>query len=703
MKFSWKWLNQLVDLKDIKISEFTKQLTLCGFEIEEIYKEDIIKDLIIDIDITANRQDTCSVIGFAREISTIFNVPLLNNIENKAFYFNHKFITISNLDYSSSKNGLIDLKINTINNIKSNQTPKWLINYLIASSIEPKNCLEDIKNYIQYKWGQDLQIFDISKMNIKSKDLKHSLIHIELSYEMNNIIKTNVQNTPVEILKYKDNSISIMGIETNKEFNCDKNTSNLLLCSSICDPQYIINTTNKLNIKTHLSQKHSKQIPRCDFFSAYNEALLLISYYTKGTISKSYEYHLPYKKPLKFKLHKKHIYQTLGYIQSTDNHRQQLSTDNIHHILEQLNFSPIYNRYEQSYDLVIPPNRDNDIQRPIDVIEEIGRIYGFEKFIGNIPDNTQIGKESVINKTIRKARQILRNNGLHEVIHYSLEDNDKPYFNKILIYNPLQEDLSTLRTSLLHNIINTIQYNTQQKNTIPEIFEIGKIFYKRIEESTLLAGVLGNQEFSRLSWSDKTKHLTWFQAKGFLEEFFEKLNSNISWGQFDSLNQSIFCKERKLFFHPERTATIYNQEIKENIGIFGEINNNLKYLLNVKYPIYLFEINIHQLIKTIHQPKHLKNVIQPYSLYPSVTRDISLNVKDNTNIKSVIKDIPKNPHSLIESIHILNEYYYEDKTKQMMRNISLRITYRAQNRTLTSRDLKQIDNEIMHLLNAYNN
>lgn len=696
MKFSFEWLKHIIDLQKITFNELIEKLILSGFEIETIENKLNIKDRTIDLSITTNRLDMNSIIGLAREINTIMNTSFLSD-----FYLSNKdnYKISSNNMFKISKS-LFDIKINSITNIVNCLSPLWLKNYLIGCDIQPTDLLNDIKEYIQIKWGQDIEILDITKINQNITHYNYLNFKKVNSIKENFIYKNCFSQLDYEILTYKNTILSIMGLESNKDFFCNSTTSSILVLGTICNPEYITNITQKLKIKTNKSIRHQKKILRCDFLNAYNETLALISTYGQGTIGVSQEYHRIYNLPKKIFIEQEYINNILGKTKKYKN--KYLSVNETFQILKQLKFQPVYHNNYKKFQVTIPLYRSNDIVNKIDVIEEIGRIHGFNYFNDNLKIYNKKGYISPKQYFIKYIKQILRSYGLHEVAHYSLK-NKSPIqsFKNLSLYNPLIEDQSELRGNILQNLITTKIFNIKQKNLQTEIFEIGKIFIKNTTEkkdyieNIHIAAILGNSNFSQNSWYKKAQPLSWFQAKGLLEELFEKLDAQILWKKIHLKDITTIDHNILKMFNLQRSAILCNLNTKEEIGLFGEIKSNI-IQNNLDHSIYSFEININSLIKTINKKNHLQYKIKPYSLHPSVTRDLSIILNQQEDIESIKQNIINRNNSLLESIEIFNEYKNIKKFKT--RNIGLRIIYRASNRSLNKIDLKNIDNDIDFLL-----
>nr|YP_010198487.1 phenylalanine-tRNA ligase beta subunit [Gracilaria pachydermatica]UAD86903.1 phenylalanine-tRNA ligase beta subunit [Gracilaria pachydermatica] len=692
MKFSLRWLQQIVDLNGIKFSSLADKLNVSGFEIENVIHDSFANDIVFDLTTTANRQDVLSIVGLAREISCLFNRPLIYKL-----YTNSVTTYINGFHLSDNNNSLLDLSLIQICHLNNTLSPSWLQYYLISQNIKPLNLLIDISEYIYLKWGQSIHLFDKKKI--------HSL---QLNYSLFSLQKTNSnllskQNIELEVLKYDDLILSAIGFYINPRIQCDLLTNSIIIFGQVCNKQYIKSMQKLLNFSTDLSKKCLNQGLRSDFVNALYETVQLIGSFGYGTVGKFYGYHKLHYIPKIIVLEISKIHNILGFARS--NFCGYLTVQEIIHLLDSLNFITIHDDSKNTLKIQVPVNRQDDIKRPIDVIEEIGRIYGFNKFISRLPFtyNNNLSVYSTLTNKISQIRCLLRHLGLHEVQNYSFYDNlISNSTAEVKVLNPLGQDQSFLRSSLINCLVTNHQHNLKQGNKNIEIFEIGKIF--QLNESSKrsnhifssfeflrLSGLITNNAFLRRSWSHKPESLSWFHAKGIMEEFLDKLQAVIVWKRINDLNESCLFFNLKKFLKINRTAILYNMSNQE-IGIFGQLRN--RYGVST----YIFEFDLIKLIASIKSLNHINSIVYPYSYYPSLTRDISLTLDKLYNIDAVKQQIYSFNNSLIESVEVFNHYKNEFTNCY---SVGLRIIYRAYNRTLSYDDINRIDKEIGHLLSKY--
>nr|QCI08282.1 Phenylalanine-tRNA ligase beta subunit [Pterothamnion crispum] len=681
MKFSWKSLNQFIDLKEIEFNDIINKLTLAGFEIDGIENKKEINDKIIDLNITANRQDTLSTIGLAREISNLIKKPCLinnykiNNIKSKKLIINEK----TDIHYIS---------ITIIKNLQKQTSPKWLIDYLQGFEIKSENLILDTIKYTQIKWGQTINILDISEFNNKS--INNERIKIIKTKDL----KDKNKNINKEIITYNDLQLFKINPDNNTKLDYNKCISDIIILAYIYK-------NNKIDY-----------IYKPDLIDGYNEVIHIIKTYGSGIIGNEYYYSKDtYEKQYQIKINKNKIQKILGPIKNT--YSQYIKTKVITNILYQLKLQPEYSSYTKIFSINIPPYRRNDLKRDIDIIEEIGRIYGYQNFIDKLPTTKQEGLTSYQNHLTKKIRKTLRDLGLHEVINsslindnqYLIKNNNKLNNRSISIYNPLLEDQSILRKNLIDNLIRNKIYNNNQKNKNLEIFEIGKIFYQNLnteicKEEISIAGILSNNNFIKQSWEDKSTPLNWFHAKGIIEDFFEKLETDIIWETVNNLKEEALTKHIYRYYNPNKTTIIKNPINNTTIGILGELSKKFSKNFSDNQLINIFEINLQTLIETHVKKTHLDHTLSYYSRYPNVIRDISIKINKNIKISEIKQYILEINQNLIEDVEIFNEYYNKINND---RNVGLRITYRSFNRTLNNKDIQYIDQTITNIFNYINN
>nr|YP_009399601.1 Phenylalanine-tRNA ligase beta subunit [Dictyomenia sonderi]ARW69207.1 Phenylalanine-tRNA ligase beta subunit [Dictyomenia sonderi] len=653
MKFSLQLINNFINLDQIQFNKFEENLTLSGLEIDNIEKINKYKDKIIDINITANREEISSSFSLARETSTIFNIPL-KILPIKLNYKNSIQQNTNNLT-NTNYNHIAYIRIITLEEICTNKTPDWLLNQLKIRNIKERKTLNNIQEYIKIKWGKTFYIINNKEIN-----------------QQKNIIK---DLNLIKLFHAKEIQLIINNIDSK---------SKVLIFTTIHKPE-----NNKC-----LNNEYD------EFYeNAFIDSMKLITTCTGGKIGKYKEIHQKiFIKNNTIEISKKNINKSLGYIKGKK--LKFINTHKIKNILQQLKLSPKYCKTDKLFKLTIPNYRANDLTREIDIIEEIGKIYKFQNFFNKIKDNNLQGYQSINFTKVKQIRNILNTLGLHEVINCCITKNIKNDLNNPQIHNPITYEQQELRTNILESLIHNYENNIKNLKNNIEIFEIGKVFNinkkskQFYKEKRHLGILIYNKNYIRNNWSNAPTHLNLFHFKNIIETFLETINSKAILTNNETKNIN-FANH---LFKNHKKIEIYDPKRRKVIGVLGELNNNfIEQINNKKEKIYILEINLHQLIETTKSNNHLEYISQKYSNYPSVTRDVSIKLGKYINLEKVKHTIVNENNELIESVEILNEYNNEQINTT--RYISLRITYRSKTKTLNSEDIRYIDNNLNNQLN----
>nr|YP_009398140.1 Phenylalanine-tRNA ligase beta subunit [Gredgaria maugeana]ARW67326.1 Phenylalanine-tRNA ligase beta subunit [Gredgaria maugeana] len=651
MKFSWQLINNFTNLDHINFNEFKEKLALSGLEIDKIENKEQYKDKIIDLSITTNREEIFSSLSLAIEISTIFNTPIKTipiplNYKNSIPYN-------SKISINKTQTHIAYIRIVAIEKIFNKTTPKWLLNNLEIKQIDKYNTLNNIKEYINKKWGQTFYVTNYQMI----KEQKN----IINDHELTQIFHSN----QIELIVNK--------ISKTQKFHNDQ--SKLLIFTTIA----------KINNRDFFQDD-----PNEFYENMFIDSIKLITTIMGGTIQKHNHAHEKILiKNNKLRLRQENINKSLGYIE----HKKLkfLNRKKINNILIQLKLYPKYYKIDKSFEIKVPHYRKHDLKREIDIIEEIGRIYQFKYFFNKIKQHSTKGHKSKTYIKVQQIRNTLRQLGLHEVINCSITKNIYTSYINPKIYNPITNKQQELRTNILEDLINNYEHNIKHSKNNIEIFEIGKIFNKDgkiYTEKRHISGLVYNNQYTRNTWNNSNHEINLYHFKNIIEILLENINSNAILKENLSDHKTKNLNYPEYLFKINKQIKIYDQNSNNIIGILGELDKKfIKRFSDKNEKIYIFEIDLNKLIETTKLANHLKYVSKQYSQYPSVTRDISLKLKKYTKIQRIKQKILEGNNKLIESIEIFNEYFNSNK----IRYVGMRITYRSKNRTLNHEDIRNID------------
>lgn len=699
MEIALKWVNELINIETINVEDLIEKLTLGGFEVEEILEVDLNnkKTITLDISSTANRSDSLCIQGISLEIAALINRSL-NVCKYSTTDFKWKQ-QIKNLpEIFLSKNDCSTFIALTVENLTDLTIPKWLTQKLICSRIVPQNNLLDFQNYILLETGYPFEFYDLDKIYSELKNSSDFKLNITSALDKNTFYANNNLNYELDnsilLVKANDLPISIAGIISNKNVSCSCTTKSLLIEGSIFNSVKIRQQSRVLGLRTDRSAKYEKSLKNSNLIESYYRLICLLRIANPNlncklhTITQTIEKNL---EPISLKY--ENINRILGPIknkESNNNNYNYISAQLITTYLERLRFIVNYDDKNLVWEVQIPSSRSDDIIREIDLIEEIGRLHGFNNFLTQLPKIKTVGIEDSSYRARKKLTSCFTNLGLNEFIHYSLVSEKTYIDNEVKLINPLLKDCSNLRTSLLPSLIQTVYVNLKNSNKPIEGFEYGHVFSNSVStmfhESEHVAGVFGGIEI-KSTWSDPAKPLNWFEAKGKIEELFKRLNVLVYWKPYIIL-------ENNNILHPYCTSKLFLSN-GENIGVFGQMHPMLSKKLNLSSDIYLFEFDF-ALIRNQIDNNKLK-IYREYSLYPKIVKDLSFIVSNKISFEELKKILYCNGSKFLTQIDLLDEYKGASIPEEHT-SLCLQLVFQSDEKTLQNKDIENIIQNLQKLL-----
>ena len=703
MQVPLEWIKELIDIKTIKLEELIERLTLGGFEVEEILEVEVnnTKQTVLDISATANRSDSLSIQGISSEIASLLDKPL-NQLAYTQKLGNWKEIIASQKKPMGSDLGCSTFLVLEIQNIENLTVPTWIQEKLISSGISPTNNLSDFQTYILLETGYPFAFYDLEKIQKKvgSSKLNFSIEKATPNQEFlaaNNLeYKLNESNL---IITINNCPISIAGIIENEEYSYSETTNSLLIEGSIFNAAIIRQQSRNVGLRTDRSARYEKSLKQTYLIESFYRLISLLRVKNPNITYKVSTFLQENEPPLKIiKLHYATIKEILGPITEINTGDLRfIPTKKVSEYLKRLNFEFLYQESELTWEVQIPNLRSDDITREIDLIEEVGRLHGFNNFLTTLPKITRIGTEDLSYQTRKKITSCFLNLGLNELIHYSLvgqnqQTNDQSEINLI---NPLLSDYKNLRTSLLPTLVQTVAENLKQSNRIIEGFEYGHIFSgsipNNVKELEHVAGIFGGTN-EKLSWSEPKKTLTWFEAKGKMEQLFKQLNIGVYW-KIESLASS------NNLFHPYRTAKLYLLNGK-NLGKFGQIHPAYANMNGLAPETYLFEFSLNHIQDQIQQNK--LPVFQDYSSYPRIIKDLSFIIPKDITFSELENILCLNGTKFLSKINLLDEYRGSSIPEECT-SLCLQLIFQSNKKTLENKEIETIITNLQSVLtNKFN-
>ena len=683
MKFSYNWLQSFfypvksskagakqfnrVKKKLAKPEKLAELLALHAFEVEEVEKTGM--DWILDIAVLPNRGPDCfSHLGIAREIAAItglkYTGPTWAVKEDKEIKAKD-FVSVE------VKNKLAGPRYTArvICDVKVGFSPKWLRERLEVCGLRPINNVVDVANYVMLETGQPLHAFDGEKL----QDRK---IIVRFAKEGERIVTLDEEKYDLDgnILVIADakKPVAIAGIKGGKAPEIDLKTKVVVLESANFNSRVIRRGSKRIDLKTDASWRFEHGLDPNLTELAINRAASLIQEVAGGKVAQGLVDFYPKKVlPKRIKLDLDYIERLLGV---------KIPQKEIKNILKRLNFR-LSKVALWKIEVEVPTFR-LDVSLPEDLIEEIGRIYGYQKIPACFPIAVlQPPKRNLDIFWEDLTKDILKEVGFSEVYNYSfISEKDREVFKYknteiVEVENPTSFDFQYLRQSLIPNLLKNIEKNLRGFTEI-KIFELGKIFKKDFKEKKALTGVITGEAF--------------YQAKGVVDLLLNKMGiSNVWYDEYQPTPE-----ESKIsIWQPKKCAEIKVNH--EEIGFLGEISPRVLDSLKIGAKVTVFDIDFEKLSKLASE----EHEYQPISRFPSAIRDLAILVPRETRVEEVLNKIETAGGLLIRDIDLFDIYEGEELPAGK-KNLAFHIIYQAQDRTLTSKEIDEIQDRIIKVLES---
>ncbi|OTP11987.1 phenylalanine-tRNA ligase beta subunit [Enterococcus sp. 10A9_DIV0425] len=627
-------------------------------------------DAIIELSITPNRADALSMRGVAYEVGAIYR---------QTPTFNDEQLVEANLQAKDKIKVTVEerelvpaYQIRIIEGVKIQPSPQWLQNILMNEGIRPINNVVDITNYILLLFGQPLHAFDYDKLGSQEiivRQAKEAETIVTLDGETRNLTSENL------VITNGKTPVALAGVMGGLDSEITEMTTTVALESAIFDPVSIRRTAKQFNLRSESSARFEKGINRATVGQACDVAAAMIVSLAGGEVLQGAV------KGTEYVAKESEVNITLTRI----NHYlgTELTVPEVSEIFEALGFG--YQVEAERFTVVVPPRRW-DIQIEADIIEEVARIYGYDRLPSTLPNGeTVAGSLTNAQKTTRKIRTLLEDSGLTEAISYALttEEKSRQFVLKETAVTrldwPMSEDRSVLRMNLISGLLDNIQYNTARKNTDVAFYEVGRVFYQendplaQLPQERTHAAVAITGTWQEKSWQTKPEVVDFFTIKGILENLFNQLSLT------DEVSYQAISNVKEL--HPGRTAGIYLGETF--IGFVGQVHP----LTAKAYDIpetYVAEFDLEAIVEAAQKGMTFK----PVTKFPSVTRDIAMLVAEAITNQEVMTVIEKAAGKFLTDCQLF-DVYQGDNIEKGYKSLAYTLTFENPEATLTDEEINK--------------
>jgi phenylalanyl-tRNA synthetase beta chain len=691
MRLPVEWIKEYAPV-DADAEEIAQKLTMAGLEVEETAESAL--GPVLDIKVTPNRGDCLSVVGVARELAAAYNVPLREhgNTETRgrgdAETHDLTSVTIEDPDLCPRYAARI------VRGIQAGQSPAWMQARLEAAGMRPINNIVDVTNYVMLEMGQPLHAFDYDTLLERRIVVRRA----RPGEKITTLDGVERALTP-EMLVICDaqRPVAVAGVMGGAETEMSDATTTMLLESAHFHPTSIRRTARALDLRTEASYRFERTVDPEGVVAAADRACRLIAELGIGEV-------VPgvvdaYVKPVMMRvipIRPERVSALLGF---------QVSAETITDVLSRLGFIRVpvgdaarppdaaRSRIISTDDpwvkarmmavmlgedaglaFIIPSWRP-DVVREIDLVEEVGRVLGYEHIPEHLPVGcTTQGGASEEGRFAERVRDILVGAGLQEIYSHTLIapgrfEDPRDADRRIAIRSALSAELSGLRRSLLPGLVDALERNARRGQTPLALFEVGRVFRlggEGYEETEAVGGVMVGplvpaswQQDSRFGASD------FYTGRGLVERLADGLG----------IGGPAFARSDDPRLHPGRAASVLLDG--KEIGWVGELHPDLAADLTVRSRVIAFELSVEALQAAAEAGRRYA----PLSPFPAVARDLAPRVPLNVPYGEVESAVQSAGSGLLERFD-LTDVFTGPPLPEGVKSLTLSFTFRAPDRTL---------------------
>ncbi len=627
-----------------------------------------ISDTTYELDLNPNRTDCNNHIPFAYEVAAVLKrkVKMPETSYNETNENIDKLVTLNVDTENCSMYNLMIAKDVTVK-----KSPKFIKDRLEIAGIRSINNVVDISNYVMLEYGQPLHFFD--------KDLVGDKIVVRMAKDGEKIVTLDKNERSLTkddiVITDGENCLCVAGVMGGLNSGINDNTKNILIESAIFNPYNVRYTSLRLGLRSESSLRFEKPLNyeycnlaikrACHLLEKYADAKIVNGKISYDTIDKSLK---------KVTVSLKEISSILG---------MSLTSYDVESTLESLDFNYKKNN-EEVYEIIIPNRRPDILLQKEDIIEEVGRIYGYDNIKPTLPlVNIKKGEYKGFTNFRKIVSKRMRSLGFNELRTYTLvsfEDSLKYNynFNKFIKLNrPMVKDRAVVRQSLLNSLVDIVEYNISKKNKNVLLYEIANTYFEDVDyvEDTKLAFAISGKYLSN-SWNNNCYEMDFYFIKGIIENILNYVGLE---GRYSFILSNKLPKE----IHPKINSEIIVSG--KPIGYFGKLHPSIS-----DNEIYVCEISLTRL--NINKTDDVK--YKQLNKYPTIEKDLAFVVKKDVESFDIVKEIKKVGGKLLSNVKIF-DIYYGDNIDKDMKSIAYKLTFEDFSKTLTEEEVMILFNNII--------
>lgn len=630
-----------------------------------------LNDVIFELEITPNRPDCLSHIGIAREVAAYYGRKV-----------KYPKVELSEVIESTSDNVSVDIEdknrcnrytMRVLKDVVVKESPEWLKRRLRSIGLRPINNIVDVTNFVMFEYNHPMHAFDMDKVSGNKITVREAAAGEKITTLDGEERELNDKEL---VIADDEKAIAIAGIMGGKNTQVDENTTNIILEVAYFTPENIRKTVKNLGLSSDSSYRFERGIDKDNSEEVIDRAASLMKEVAGGEILngnvdkynnkfEEYEVNLNLNKLNKF----------VG---------KEITLEEVGDILRNLGLE-IKNSAGNVLN-VCPPSYRGDITRTADLYEEVIRMYGFENIEDKMPvAEIEAGTKDAETMVVENMKGGLVELGLQEVINYSFVPVNalakiKVEAETISIKNPLNEDMTVMRPTLIYSLLSNIKDNFNRNQFDLKLFEVSRTFTpaEELANEDLKVAIALAGRTSKDLWDAKPEAYDFYDLKGYVENFLELMG----------MTRFQLARSENQSFHPGRSAEI--RMGKDVIGTFGEVHPDVAENMGIKKErAYIAELDVAKIIKYGKKGIKYERIVK----FPEVTRDVAILVDADVLVGNMVADIKKSSN-IIENVELF-DVYIGDKVEDGKKSVAVQVSMRKATGTLEEKEITEAIDKIL--------
>jgi phenylalanyl-tRNA synthetase beta chain len=644
-----------------------------------------ISDQVLEVEVTPNRPDCLSIRGLAREIAAITGAPFAEQTD-----FSHPWgerpveediaIEVLDPDLCPRYAGRV------IRGVRIGESPLWLKARLCHVGMRPISNVVDVTNYVQWALGQPLHAFDLHT-------IRGARIVVRRAHPGERLVtlddEERVLTDQMLVIADSERASVVAGIMGGLDSEITASTTDILLEGANFSGPSIMRTSSALGLRSEASTRYEKGLDPEAVTAALDMACKMFVDLCGGTVSVgTVDVRVPPRAQTALRLRSARVRQILG---------KAVDSSEAAAILTSLGCSAAVDGADLQ---VTVPSYRADLEREIDLIEEVARVHGLDQIPSTVPGR-RLGRGglSAEQKRTREIEDLLVGAGLSQVISYSFGDDkwpdclrlaeEDPRRRGIVLANPLSGDQSVMQTMLLPGLLDTARRNVSVREERVPVFEVGRVFLPSEKSSGQLpreethVGILVAGEWEGDAWNSSDTMVDYFLVKGFVERLANALHAPFA-----------YSRAEEPFLHPGKSALVRDAEQRE-VGWLGEVHPLVAQAYDLRGPVVAAELDVARLLGEAQDVVTFRDLLA----YPVVEQDLALVVPSEIAAAAVVDSLRRAGGDLLETVTVF-DLYEGAQVATGKKSLALRLSFRAPDRTLSEAEVNRLRERMIRMVST---